>query len=120
VRPETITAGVEELKATYGGSVRVAIDGSRTLIRIENFDFPTGCHLPGTDLLLVLDPGQPKPQHYVRLGQTLANGNPPKNPSNTTVAGESWMSFSFNFPYTEGDSLCRFVAMIRQRFAKNE
>lgn len=120
MRPETITAGVSELKAVYGDNVLVAVEGSKTLVRINGVELPPGCQPPQTDVLLELDVKQPKPKHYVRPGQTLSNGQPPKNPSNEVVVGESWMTFSYNFPYDDGDPLRRFVGMIRQRFGKYE
>jgi hypothetical protein len=120
MRPETITAGIAELKAVYGDDALVAVEGSKTFIRIKDVELPPGCQPPQNDFLLELDTNQPKPKHYVRPGQTLGNGQPLKNPSNEGVAGESWMTFSYNFPYDDGDSLCRFVGMIRQRFSKHE
>ena len=115
---DTIAKGVEELRARYPDDLRVAEDGPRTLAMVKDVPLPTGCRPSSTDVLLVLDQAQPKPQHYIRPGQTLKDGQPPKNHSTTLVGGESWMTFSWNFPYQEGDSLVRFVTMVRQRLEK--
>jgi hypothetical protein len=44
----------------------------------------------------------------------------PESTSTQMVRGESWMQFSFNMPWVEGQSIVRFVAVARQRFAQNE
>jgi hypothetical protein len=116
--PDTITGAVNELRERYGTDVHVAQDGARTLVRINDVPLPPGCQPLVTDLLLVLDPSQAKPLHYVRPGQTLSNGQPVQNSSTVVLAGESWMTFSFNVPYLEGDSLARFATAVRQRFGK--
>lgn len=116
----TITAAVEELAAAYGDRAHVARDGHRTLVRVDGITLPAGCRPGTTDLLVVLDPAAPKPQHFVRPGQTLANGRPPKNSSTAVVGGESWMTFSYNVPYREGESLLRFVAILQNRFGHHE
>jgi hypothetical protein len=115
---DTITRGVEELRARYANDIQVAQDGTRTLVAVKDITLPPGCRPTSTDILLVLDPAQPKPQHYVRPGQTASNGQPLKNNSTTLVGGESWMTFSYNIPYQEGDSLARFITMVRQRLEK--
>jgi hypothetical protein len=71
-------------------------------------------------MLLVFDPSQSKPLVYVQPGQLLTNGRVPKNSSAVLVVGESWMQFSFNIPWVEGDSIMRFVAAARQRFTQDE
>ncbi|MDQ6891085.1 MAG: hypothetical protein M3167_00185 [Acidobacteriota bacterium] len=116
----TIMAGVEELRAVYGDATLVAAEGTKTFVHIKDMTLPPGCQPARNEFLLELDLNQPKPKHYVRPGQTCVNGQLPKNPTNEMVVGESWMSFSYNFPYTEGDSLVRFLAMLCQRFSKNE
>jgi|PersoiStandDraft_1058852.scaffolds.fasta_scaffold71517_2 hypothetical protein len=120
MQADSIAAGVEELRSMFGDRVRMAMEGQRTLVIVSGVELPSGCRPQSTDVLLALDPGQPKPVHYVRPGQTLRNGQHPKNPTPTMVGGEAWMNFSWDFPYKEGDPLSRFVAMIQQRFAKNE
>jgi hypothetical protein len=61
-----------------------------------------------------------KPQVFVTPGQQLANGRLPKNNSNILIAGQTWMQFSFNIPWSDGDNIMRFIAAARQRFTQNE
>lgn len=116
----TITTAVEELRAAYGEDVRVAQDGVRTLVGLDGIALPAGCQPATNDLMLLFEPGAAKPQHFVRPGQTLSNGKPPKNSSTVAIAGESWMTFSYNIPYRDGDSLARFVAALQVRFGRDE
>ena len=119
--PDFIAAAPGVLSGAYGADqVRVASDGGRTLVRLDDVELYVGCEPPSTPMLLLLDPGQPKPVAYVRPGQRLANGATPKSTSLVTVGGESWMQFSFNIPWEEKHGIVRFVAAARQRFSQNE
>lgn len=118
MNPDTINAGIHELRERYGDDVQVAQDGQRTLAVVKAISLFPGCNPASTDVLLALDPSQAKPLHYVRPGQTLSNGTTVQNSTTTLIAGESWMTFSYNAPYQEGDSLVRFITIVRQRFAK--
>ena len=115
--PDFIAKAVGALIATYGPDrVRVASEGARTLVRVDELDLYEGCKPRTTPLMLVLDPSQPKPLPYVQPGQLLRNGNSPRNASSVMVGGESWMQFSFNIPWEEKHGIVRFVAAARQRF----
>ncbi len=118
--PEVIQRAVSELTATYGETVRCIQEGGQVLARIDGVELYDSCTPARTKILLVLNPAQPKPLFYVLPGQTLSNGRLPKNSSNEMVAGESWMRFSFNIPWDDGDVIIQFVASIRQRFAQSE
>jgi hypothetical protein len=120
MRLETVDQAKKDLVAVYGDEVHCAQEGSQTLVRIGAVALYPTCHPPVTPMLLVFDPAQPKPFVYVQPGQLLANGRVPKNSSTVLVGGESWMQFSFNIPWTEGDSITRFVAAARQRFTQDE
>ncbi len=120
MRDSTIQKASEELRATYGPGLNEAREGKRWLLRIDSVELYPGCHPTATPMLLVFDPDQPKPLVFVRPGQLLANGRVPKNSSNVIVGGETWMQFSFNIPWADGDSIVRFVGSARQRFAQNE
>jgi hypothetical protein len=109
-----------QLQSTYGQAIKVGQDGHRRLVRIDDIELYQGCLPQQTTMLIVIDPAQPKPQVFVNPGQTLANGKLPKNNSNILIAGQTWMQFSFNIPWSEGDSIMRFVAAARQRFTQNE
>jgi len=120
MRPETVEQAIKDLVVVYGEEVHCAQEGSRTLVRISTVELYSTCSPPVTPMLLVFDPGQPKPLVYVQPGQLLANGRVPKSSSTVLVGGESWMQFSFNILWTEGDSIMRFVAAARQRFTQDE
>jgi hypothetical protein len=109
-----------QLASVYGQAIKVAQEGQRRLVQIERVELYPGCQPPDTAMLLVLDPAQPKPQVFVSPGQQLANGRPPKNSSNILIGGQTWMQFSFNIPWSDGDNIMRFIAAARQRFAQNE
>jgi hypothetical protein len=120
MRAETIDQAIRDLVSVYGDGVRTAPDGSRILVRVSDVDLPPGCRPPTTPMLIVFDPDQPKPMPYVQPGQLLPNGRAPRSTSTQIVSGESWMQFSFNIPWAEGQSIIRFVTAARQRFAQND
>ena len=120
MRPETIEQAIRDLVSIYGDGVRTAREETRTLVRLNEVGMPPGCRPQGTTMLLVFDPNQEKPLPYVQPGQLLANGREPRSTSTQMVGGESWMQSSFNIPWAEGQSIMRFVAAGRQRFAQNE
>jgi hypothetical protein len=109
-----------QLASVYGEVIKVGQDGQRRLVQIERVELYPACHPPETTMLVVLDPGHPKPQVFVTPGQQLANGRLPKNNSNILIAGQTWMQFSFNIPWSDGDNIMRFIAAARQRFTQNE
>jgi len=118
MRAESVEQAVRDLTSAYGSNVHVASEGPRTLVRINGVEMPPGCRPATTSMLLVFDPAQPKPTPYVAPGQLLANGGTPRSTSVQAVAGESWMHFSFNIPWTENEGIIRFIAIARQRFAQ--
>ena len=120
MRAETIDQAIRDLVSVYGDGVRSAREGSRTLVRVSDVDLAPGCRPPITPMLIVFDPDQPKPIPYVKPGQLLANGRAPRSTSTQIVGGESWMQFSFNIPWAEGQSIIRFVTAARHRFAQND
>lgn len=111
---------VAQLLSIYGEATQLGADGQRRLVRIENVELYSGCQPAQTTVLIVLDLGHPKPQVFVTPGQRLANGRLPKNNSNILIAGQTWMQFSFNIPWADGDNIMRFIAAARQRFAQDE
>lgn len=120
MQSETIKQAKNDVIAVYGEEVRCAQEGSQTLLRIESVELYPTCRPPETPMLLVFNESQAKPLVYVQPGQLLANGRVPKNSSTVIVGGESWMQFSFNIPWTDGDSIIRFIAAARQRFTQDE
>ena len=120
MKPEAIEQAIRDLVSIYGDGVRTAREGTRTLVRLNEVEMPPGCRPQTAPMLLVFDPDQPKPLPYVQPGQLLANGREPRSTSTQMTGGESWMQFSFNIPWAEGQSIMGFVAAARQRFAQNE
>lgn len=118
MRAESIEQALGDLVSVYGNDVRVASEGSRTLVRIDRVEMPPGCRPATTSMLLVFDPAQAKPIPYVAPSQLLANGGTPRSTSVQVVGGESWMHFSFNIPWTENEGIIRLIAIARQRFAQ--
>jgi hypothetical protein len=105
-----------QLSSVYGQDVTLGQDGVRRLIRIATFELYPDCRPANTAMLVVLDPGQPKPQVFVTPGQLLTNGRAPRSSSTILIGGESWMQFSFNIPWSDGDNIMRFLAAARKRF----
>ena len=111
---------IRDLVSIYGDGVRTAREGARTFVRLPEVEMPPGCRPQTTPMLLAFDPDQPKPLAFIQPGQLLANGREPRSTSTQMVGGESWMHFSLNIPWAEGQNIMRFVAASRQRFAQNE
>lgn len=109
-----------QLASAYDQGTKVGQEGQRRLVQIDHVELYPGCDPSHTTMLIVLDPGHPKPQVFVTPGQHLANGRLPKNNSNILIGGQTWMQFSFNIPWSDGDNIMRFIAAARQRFAQNE
>src|SRR5712691_1857938 len=120
MRAETIDQAIRDLVSVYGEAVRTAREGCRTLVRVSEVELPPGCRPLRASMLVVFDQDQAKPTPYVQPGQLLSNGRTPRSTSTQIVGGESWMQFSFNIPWAEGQSIIRFVTATRQRFAQND
>jgi hypothetical protein len=118
--PTFIEEAVRVVTETYGAEhVRIATESGKTLVRIDDVELYPTARPPRTTMMLVLDPGQPKPIPYVQQGQLLANGKAPKSTSPVLVGGEPWMQYSFNVPWSEEHGIIRFIAAARQRFAQD-
>jgi len=121
MKVESIGDAVKVITEVYGSEqVRVANEGTRTLVRIAVVELYATSKPATTPMLLVFDPEQPKPSVYVQPGQLLANGKAPRSASTVLVGGESWMQFSFQIPWEEHHGIRRFIAAARQRFAQDD
>jgi hypothetical protein len=120
MKAEAIEKAIRDLVSIYGDGVRTAREGSRTLARLAEVEMPPGCRPPTTPMLVVLDTAAEKPVAYFQPGQLLSNGRAPRSTSMQIVAGESWLQFSFNAPWTDEAGIVRFIAAARQRFAQND
>jgi hypothetical protein len=113
----TDTAGddVDQLKEAFG-EIAVALGPTRQqLIRIKSARLPRGCDPEETPVLLVMQPS--RPQIYVKPGIKLPNGRDPRSATNVQIEGESWLQFSYSFPYDETThTLVQFVGAALNRF----
>ncbi len=118
---EQLTAETASLKEAYGEVSVATVAGGQVLIRINDVALPEGCSPLSTPVLLALNPGQPRPQIYVKRGIKLSNGADPRSTSIVAVGGEEWLQFSYSFPWEFGShTLVQFVGASLRRFAKTE
>lgn len=116
---ESIERLVAELKAVFPDA-RSAREGTQTLVRLPSVSFPKGCRPAASEALVVLDPQAP-PQLHLKVIPTRSDGGTPRSTGTTTIAGESWCTFSFNLQWDENrHSGEQFVLGRLRRFALNE
>ena len=118
---DVLTAELADLKDAYGAVSVTKGSGGETLIRLHDVGLPRGCSPPTTPVLLVLRPGQSRPQIYVKPKIKVPNGVNPRSTSVVAVEGEEWLQFSYSFPWDESShTLMQFVEASLRRFAKLE
>ena len=116
--PEKIQALVSELIDNYTDAAE-AQDGGRTLVKLPAVQLPPGCQPSSTDVIVVFTPGASKPDLVVRTAPRLPNGALP-NTSSMMVAGENWVTYSFNLEWdADRHSAVQFVEGKLRRFALN-
>lgn len=116
---EAIATFVAELKGAFPGAKK-AVDGSQTLVRLPAVAFPRGCRPDETEALVVLRAGA-NPELYVKVIPNRPDGGTPRSTGTTTIAGESWCTFSFNLAWDAGHHTAeQFVYGRLGRFARNE
>jgi hypothetical protein len=59
-----------------------------------------------------------RPEFYIDPGVVNAAGQPPKSNSAHYVLGESWMGYSWSFPWDEGTTATRAVEKWLVRFVQ--
>lgn len=111
-------AEIEDLGRTFG-EVTTVDRGETRLVRLPTVPLPTGCKPDRIQVLLTLH-GQDRPLIYVQRGITGPHGGPPRSCSDVLVEGESWIQFSYQFPWAWSDGLVMFVGTALRRFAKHE
>lgn len=117
---EVLAGDLEDVKQQYT-SVKVATNGLLNYVRIDSVSLPKGCTPESTPVLLVLRPGQAKPEIYVKPGIKLGNGRDPRSISTVTIEGEGWLQFSYQLNWDPSQhSLVQFIEGALRRFAKNE
>ena len=118
---EALAAEIDGLKSSYGEISVGSGSAGQTLIRIHSATLPKGCSPSSTPALLVLQPGQPRPQFYVKPKIKVPNGIDPRSTSVVAVEGEEWLQFSYAFTWDENaHTLVQFVEASLRRFAKPE
>jgi hypothetical protein len=116
---DTLPPEIEQLKEAFGEIATAVGSAQQTLIRIKAVPLPKGCLPVETPVLLVMQPS--RPLIYVTPGIKFSNGSVPRSTSIVQVEGESWMQFSYNFPYDEtSHTLVQFVGAALNRFKKHE
>jgi hypothetical protein len=116
---DAIAAFIAELKEAFPGT-KTAVDGSQTLVRLPAVAFPRGCRPEETEALVVLRAGA-NPELYIKVIPSRPDGGTPRSTGATTIAGESWCTFSFNLAWDAGrHSAEQFVYGRLGRFALNE
>jgi hypothetical protein len=110
---------LDHLKEAFG-EVAVAVGSNQQpLIRIKAARLPRGCEPKETAVLLVMQSS--RPQIYVKPGIKLANGHDPRGTSTVQIEGESWLQFSYSFPYDESmHTIVQFVGAAINRFKLTE
>lgn len=121
MQTSNLTRFVEEVGKAYPNATSTP-DGNKTLIRIPKGVLPVGCSPTETALLVVLEPGQP-PQLFVKTLPKLPNGRDPRSCSATTIAGDTWYTFSYTFKQAWDENRHTAVQFIEgrlRRFTLNE
>ena len=116
---DVIDRFVSELQQAFP-VMRTASEGAQTLVRLTTVPLPNGCDPAETDVLVVLTPGA-KPELFTKIIPTRPDGGTPRSTGTTTIAGESWCTFSYNLAWDENShSAEQFVYGRLRRFSRNE
>ncbi len=121
MKPENSARFVDEVAQAYANATSTT-EANKTYLRLPKVNFPLGCSPSETAALVVLENGQP-PQLLIKALPKLPNGKEPRSCSATTVAGDSWYTFSFTFkqPWDEDrHTAVQFIEGRLRRFALNE
>ncbi len=109
----------DSLRKAFGDTASAREPNNVVLFRISQASLPMGCTPGRTPVLIRLQPGQERPEVFVKPGITLPNGVAPRSTSVVPIGGESWLQFSYTFPWdAKQHSLVQFVGAALLRFAK--
>jgi hypothetical protein len=111
----------EEVGQAYPNATSTT-ESTKTYLRIARVTLPIGCSPTETAALVVLEPGQ-APQLFIKALPKLSNGRDPRSCSATTIAGETWYTFSYTFKQAWDENRHTAVQFIEgrlRRFALNE
>src|SRR5690349_16140229 len=115
----SIETFVQELREAFLGA-KVALDGTRTLVRLPTVAFPSGCKPETTEALVVLADGA-DPELYVKVIPKRPDGGTPRSTGTVPVGSETWCTFSFKVQWDGSrHSAVQFVMGRLARFARNE
>jgi hypothetical protein len=109
---------IEDLKGAFG-DLCVRQQGEVHYVRLAGCGLPAGCK-PRTVAVLLKLVGKNRPEIWVQSGITGPHGGPPRSCTPDLVDGESWMKFSYNFPWAWEHGLVVFVGAALRRFEKHE
>jgi hypothetical protein len=116
------TAIVSELEAAFGSASDVSPAADQPLhVLLESVSLAGGWTPNPVRCLVVFTnwPAQ-RPDFYVDGSVKSKAGEPPKSHSRPYVLGESWLAYSWSFPWSERTSPRRAVGKWLARFAKTE
>jgi hypothetical protein len=109
------------MKTAYGDLAVAHEPNDVVLMRADQVALPKGCSPTCTPVLLRVQPGQARPEIFVKPGIVLPNGVVPRSTSTVTVGGETWLQFSYSFPWDASQrTVLQFVETSLRRFAKTE
>jgi hypothetical protein len=111
---ETIQRLAAELKENYRGAME-AKDGTLTLVRIPEVQFPQTCQPASTAALVVLDPAKAKPDFYIKVIPAVRGAQPQHGA--VIIGGDNWCTYSYNLRWTEEHTAVQFVEGMLRRFA---
>jgi hypothetical protein len=118
---EQIDQEIQGLKQAFGAVAVASNSVGQRLIRLDDIELPKGCTPDKTFVLLVIPKGGGRPQMYIKPGIKVPNGREPRSTSVVLVEGESWLTFSYSFPWDENShSLVQYIGSGLRRFALNE
>lgn len=118
---DDVNLEAERLRGAFGEMSSAREPNDVILFRMTKVALPAGCAPGHTPVLLRLQPGQERPEIFVKPGITVPNGIAPRSTSVVLIGGESWLQFSYTFPWDRNQhSLVQFVGAALRRFAKTE
>ena len=119
MQPQNFARFVDEVAQAYPNATSTT-EASKTYLRLTKVDFPLGCAPSETPALVVLENGQ-APQLLIKTLPKLPNGKEPRSCSPTTVAGDTWYTFSFKQAWDENrNTAVQFIEGRLRRFALSE
>jgi len=109
---------VQELQSFYADVVVKTLHDGQTIVWIRSALLPPNATQTEVDFLLTFAPGQDTPGgRYIKSQVRLPGGSLP-NYAATTIDGETWYGFSYQFQWSSSDPMYQFVESALHRFVK--